>query len=212
MYKRRYWFILCYFNELGFPCCLFSKCNKFKLNSTQFCFYIHTDTKTEDREREQLTAEIKTMEDLEEKKAELEEELQKKDKEQEDLEQMVKTLMEQKEELQSQADRLKQQKENMEENMKDTENKVQAVEKMAEGDRYCEMKSIILTAKGRLQDRKQEAEALHLNTQTLVSSANSLLDGMKNRKTAVEKHKEKISETLEEIQRKLQSQQRQETI
>ncbi|XP_038587694.1 butyrophilin subfamily 1 member A1-like [Micropterus salmoides] len=175
---------------------------------------MHHEAETEKREREQLVAQSKEMEDLEEKKAKLEEELQKKEEEQKDLEQVVNILMEQSKELQNQRDQLQHQKEDMEKNMADIENKIQSVEKMAESDRaqgYYEMKSITLTAKRQLVDRKQEDAKLHLQTQTLLNKTNGLLDGMTDRKKEVENHKEKINEQLEEIQRKLQTDERLET-
>ncbi|XP_038587697.1 butyrophilin subfamily 3 member A2-like isoform X2 [Micropterus salmoides] len=172
---------------------------------------MHHDAETEKREREQLVAQSKEMEDLEEKKAKLEEELQKKEEEQKDLEQVVNILMEQSKELQNQRDQLQHQREDMQKNIEDIENKIQSVEKMAESDRaqgYYEMKSITLTVKRQLQDRKQEDGKLCLQTQTLLNKTNGLLDGMTDRKKEVENHKEKINEQLEEIQRKLQTDER----
>nr|XP_033465359.1 butyrophilin subfamily 3 member A2-like [Epinephelus lanceolatus] len=165
-------------------------------------------------ETEQLMAERKKMEDLGEKKAKLVEMLQKNEEEEKDLEQVVKTLMEQEEQLKEQRDQTEHQKNHMERNITDIENKLQSVEKMAESDRYHEMKSIVLTAKNQLKGRKQEDEKLHVETQRLLTKTQSVINRMTDRKKAAENYKETLSEQLEEIekqkkeiQRKLQSEQ-----
>ncbi|KAL7375491.1 hypothetical protein ABVT39_018377 [Epinephelus coioides] len=159
------------------------------------------DAESSKTEREQLMAERKKMEDLEEKKAKLEEMLQKNEEEEKDLEQVVKTLMEQEEQLKEQRNQTEHQKNHMETNITDIENKLQSVEKMAESDRYHEMKSIVLTAKNQLKSRKQEDEKLHVETQVLLTMINSLLSRMTDRKKAAENYKETLSEQLEEIEK-----------
>ncbi|KAL7375907.1 hypothetical protein ABVT39_026306 [Epinephelus coioides] len=159
---------------------------------------MNRDAERAKTEREQLMAERKKMEDLEEKKAKLAEMLQKNEEEEKDLERVVKTLMEQEEVLKKQINQLGHQKDNMERNITDIENKLQSVEKTAESDRYHEMKSIVLTAKGQLQGRKQEDEKLHVETLTMI---NSLLSRMTDRKKAAENYKTTLNEQLEEIEK-----------
>ena len=194
------------------------KQNKFKLNSTVSCCCFYTDkkTKTEEREREQLLAERRKMEDLEKEKVKLEGGLQEKDEEQKDLEEVIQMLTEQRKELENQRDQVQHQRDDMMKNMEDIMNKMKSVEKMAEKNQaqsqeYCDMKSITLTAKGHLLKRRQEAEQLHHTERTLLNKTSCLLKTMTDRKQEVEKQREKIREQLEEIQRKLQSEQKQET-
>ncbi|XP_059210241.1 butyrophilin-like protein 10 isoform X2 [Centropristis striata] len=143
------------------------------------------------REREQLIADSKELEDLKEKHAK--------------LEQAVKTLMEeQKEELQEQRNKINQQKESMEKNIKDIEYKVESVEKMEESERYMKLRDIILTAKKHLVHRKQGDEDLDMSASKVLTKTNSLLNELNN-------DKEKTDEQMEIKKQKDDSDQIEET-
>ncbi|XP_073330578.1 butyrophilin subfamily 1 member A1-like [Pagrus major] len=147
------------------------------------------DTDTEKTDSHQLMGDRKTIEDLQEKLARLEEEsqkkeetLRKKEEELKDFEQEVHNkLTEQSKELQNQSEQLRQQQEDMETNVRDMEKKIESVEKTAEGEQFFKMKEIILAAKSKLTNRKQEDEKLHMQTQTILSKTNDLLKKVTDR-------------------------------
>ncbi|XP_018535837.1 butyrophilin-like protein 9 isoform X1 [Lates calcarifer] len=168
----------------------------------------------EEREREKLLAKS-------EKKAKLDQELQRREEEERDLDQMTKTVTEQKEELQKLIDELKRQKDEMQRGMDDIEKRAQSVEKETESDRakgFLRLKEIILDAKRQLQERKQAQEQLLMCSQTLMCKTDVVFKKMTQRKKGVEELKEKIIDQLEEtekhrneIQRKLRSKEKYET-
>ncbi|KAK2899545.1 butyrophilin subfamily 3 member A2-like [Channa argus] len=152
---------------------------------------------TEERERERLLGE-KQKKELEEKKAKLNEELQRKEEEEKDMEKVVNTLKHQREELSKLSDQLKCQKEKMEKEKDETDKKVQSVEK--ENDRYTGLKEIILISKRRLMERKQEHENLQLETSRLVNKTDDVINKMIERKKEVEKLKVDISVKLKKTE------------
>ncbi|XP_044198407.1 butyrophilin subfamily 1 member A1-like [Thunnus albacares] len=157
-----------------------------------------TKEKQEEDEAEKLLAENKKKE----KKAKLDEELQKNKEKQTDLEQMVNTVMEQKKELDNQKDQLSLQQEAMEKMCDEIEKNVQSVEKETESDRvrgFIELKEIILEVKKSLRERKYESQKLQQNTDKLMIKTNTVFNTMTNRKRAVEDHMEKIREQQQEI-------------
>ncbi|XP_067437002.1 butyrophilin subfamily 2 member A2-like, partial [Thunnus thynnus] len=157
-----------------------------------------TKEKQEEDEAEKLLAENKKKE----KKAKLDEELQKNKEEQTDLEQVVNIVMEQKKELENQKDQLSLQQAAMEKMCDEIEKKVQSVEKETESDRvrgFIELRGVIIEVKNTLCQRKYESQKLQQNTDKLVIKTNIVFNTMTDRKRAIEKHMEKIRVQQQEI-------------
>ncbi|XP_060907341.1 butyrophilin subfamily 3 member A2-like [Labrus mixtus] len=160
---------------------------------------------SESAEREQLSGK-KTMEDLEEKKETLEEELKRKEEEQTDLELMIHKLKEQNKKLHNQMVKVRDVEEESTNISEDIEEKMKSAEKIAESDKeqgYLEMTRVATTTKKHLNLRKQVHQNLYNEAERLEILADSLLQTTSDRKKSSEEQKKKVKDQLEDIRRKL---------
>ncbi|XP_035985587.1 butyrophilin subfamily 3 member A2-like [Fundulus heteroclitus] len=150
------------------------------------------------------------MQNLAEKKSNLEEEIKKRDEDQRSIDQQIEALMMMSVELKKQEKRLTDQREEAEKMAEENDRKLNKVvdevenqkvnrtEKKAQG--YLKLKEIITEGNDRLDKTKNSHQEMELMTQKLMSRISDEVTKLQERKQELEKHVEILLKQLKEME------------
>ncbi|XP_051799879.1 butyrophilin subfamily 3 member A2-like isoform X1 [Acanthochromis polyacanthus] len=161
-------------------------------------------------EGQQLMTEINKIEDLDKKKAKLDEEFMKNEEEQNNVTQTIESLQKITKELETQKEKLKSQSEEADKKSEEQENKMKSLDEEVmkkEGDKtankaqgYMKLKDIMTEVIWSLEERKKDHQQLNMNTESIIKAAYDEVDKQKEKKQKLQISREQMKQQIEEME------------